>query len=142
MSETGPVPNNAHVGDFLREVIDQFMQFLDVPERASEAHEGRVRYEDRVRFMLAGLVGEVLAAGCPVFDGDTDSINQGIPDLLDQALSVIPVDAEFIAEVMSRLPGQEMADTDWLGERTLAGRAKASFNAALYITLDWEGPEF
>ena len=140
MTEATEPRDNGYIADFLRESIDHFMALLDVEERTSEAHEDKVHYEEWVRYIVVALVADVLAVGCGVSDNNTDAINRGVPDLLDRALPVLPVDAEFIGEVMSRLPGHDrmeiVADRPGvLDDRSLADHAKETFNAALYRTL-------
>ena len=139
MSSAAQGQDNGYIADFLRHRIDHFMELLNIEERTSEAHEDKVHYEEWVRYLAAELVASSLAAACGVSSYDPDVLNDGIPDLLDRALSVIPIEAQFIGEVMARLPDHErMKIVSWSGTpnaQTLADYAKESFTGALYITL-------
>ena len=99
-----------------------------------------------MRYLAAMLVADALAVVCGVSSYDPDVLNYRIPDLLDRALSAFSeVDAEFIGEMMARLPDHErMKMVSWSGipdEGTLADHAKESFKGALYIALGIEETE-
>ena len=145
MSSATQAQDNGYIADFLRESINHFMELLNIEERTSGTHEDRVHYEEWVRYLAAELVARSLAAACGVSSYDPEVLNHGIPDLLDRALSVIPVEAEFIGEVMARLPDHDrMKIVSWSGmqyARTLADHAKESFTGSLYITLGIEESE-
>ena len=132
---------------FLRERVNRFMGQLDIKERTSDTHEGRVQYEEWVRFCLVtSLVPDILAAACAVFDYEADVLNHKIPALLKRALTPLPMDIQFIGNVMSALPDQSrMRDVSLnlhggLGHFTLANEAIESFDAALCETLDIADP--
>ena len=143
MSGHDQFQGNDRLSNFLRESVNDFMGFLDIEERTSAGHEDRVHYEEWVRFcVVTSLVPNVLAAACGVFDYDPEVLNNRMPALIDRSLTTIPVDATFIGDVMSRLPGHErmkaIGDNLFGGrrDRTLADEARDSFNGALYQTLD------
>ena len=143
MSEPDQLQGNDRLSNFLRESVNDFMGLLDIEERTSAGHEDRVHYEEWVRFcVVTWLVPNVLAAACGVFDYDPEVLNNRMPALIERALTTIPVDARFISDVMSRLPGHERMkaiDDNLFGgqrHRTLADEARDSFNGALYQTLD------
>ena len=143
MTEEGQSNEIDYLADFLRDSINSFMRLIDIDERVSGAHEERVHYEEWVRFLVSTqLLPRVLAVACGVYDRASDVLNDGIPHLLERALATIPVDAEFIAGVMERLPDHERisvaASPAMLGTATLAEQARDSFNGALYSTLDVE----
>ena len=128
---------------FLRESVNRFMGSLDIRERTSDTHEGREQYDEWVRFCLVtSLVPDILAAACAGFDYDAEVLNDRIPALLKRALTPLPMDIQFIANVMSALPDQSrMRDVSLnlhggMGNFTLADDAIESFDAALYETLD------
>ena len=132
---------------FLRKSVNHFMGQLDIKERTSDTHEGRVHYEEWVRFCLVtSLVPDILAAACAVFEYDAEVLNDKIPALLKRALTPLPMDVSFIGDVMSALPGQRqirnvsMILHGDMGTFTLADEAVDSFNAALYQTLDIDDP--
>ena len=132
---------------FLRKSVNHFMGQLDIKERTSDTHEGRVHYEEWVRFCLVtSLVPDILAAACAVFEYDAEVLNDKIPDLLKRALTPLPMDVSFIGDVMSALPDQRrirnisMILHGGMGTFTLADEAVDSFNAALYQTLDIDDP--
>ena len=132
---------------FLRESVNSFMGSLDIRERTSDTHEGRVDYEEWVRFCLvASLVPDILAAACAVFDYDAEVLNDKIPALLKRALTPLPMDVSFIGDVMSALPDRSRMRIvsvnlhGGLGNFTLADEAIESFDAALYETLDIADP--
>ena len=132
---------------FLRKSVNHFMGQLDIKEMTSDTHEGRVHYEEWVRFCLVtSLVPDILAAACGVFDYEADVLNHKIPALLKRALTPLPMDIQFIGNVMSALPDQSrMRDVSLnlhggMGNFTLADEAIESFDAALYETLDIADP--
>ena len=132
---------------FLRKSVNHFMGQLDINERTSDTHEGRVQYEEWVRFCLVtSLVPDILAAACGVFDYDAEVLNDKIPALLKRALTPLPMDVSFIGDVMSALPDQRRIGIvsvnlhGRLGDFTLADEAIESFEAALYQTLDIADP--
>ena len=132
---------------FLRKSVNHFMGQLDIKERTSDTHEGRVHYEEWVRFCLViSLVPDILAAACAVFDYDAEVLNHKIPALLKRALTPLPTDVSFIGDVMSALPDQNRMRIvslnlhGDLGNFTLADEAIESFDAALYQTLDIAEP--
>ena len=136
-----------HLSGFLRKSVNRFMGSLDIRDKTSDMHEGREQYEEWVRFCLVtSLVPDILAAACGVFDYDADVLNHKIPALLKRALSPLPMDIQFIGNVMSALPDQSwMRDVSLnlhggLGNCTLAEEAIESFDAALYQTLDIADP--
>ena len=141
-------PNDQdRLSGFLRKSVNHFMGQLDIKERTSDTHEGRVQYEELVRFCLVtSLVPDILAAACAVFDYDAEVLNDKIPALVKRALISIPMDVSFIADVMSELPDQSrMRDVSVnlhgdLGNCTIAEEAIESFDAALYETLDIADP--
>ena len=145
MSESDQVQDVNRNADFLRERIDHFMEVLNIEERTSAAHADMVHYEEWVRYLAAELVADAIAVACGVSSYDPDVLNHRIPDLLDRALAVIPVDVDFIGEVMPRLPDHErMKMVSWSGmpdDRNLADHAKESFTGALHITLGMEETE-
>ena len=73
-------------------------------------------------------------------------LNHKIPALLKRALTTLPMDIQFIGNVMSALPDQSrMRDVSLnlhggMGNFTLADEAIESFDAALYETLDIADP--
>ena len=147
MTNPEQLPNSDRLSSFLRERVNQFMGLLDIEERISVRHEDRVHYEEWVRFCLVtSFVPDVLAIACAAFDFDPKVLNDRMPALIERALTTIPVDAEFIADVMSRLPDHQRMQivgenllggrTDW----TLADQARDTFNAALYQTLEIGDP--
>ena len=132
---------------FLRKSVNDFMGQLDIEERAVDTHEGRQQYDEWVRFCLVtSLVPDILAAVCAVFDYDAEVLNDKIPALLKRALTPLPMDIQFIGNVMSALPDQSrMRDVSLnlhggMGNFTLADEAIESFDAALYETLDIAAP--
>ena len=132
---------------FLRKRVNRFMGQLDIKERTSDTHEGRVQYEEWVRFCLVtSLLPDILAAACAVFEYDAEVLNDKIPALLKRALTSLPMDVSFIGDVMSALPDQSrirnvsMILHGGMGTFTLADEAVDSFNAALYQTLDIDDP--
>ena len=141
-------PNDqVRLSGFLRKSVNRFMGQLDIKERTSDTHEGRVQYEEWVRFCLVtSLLPDILAAACGVFDYDADALNHKIPALLKRALTPLPMDIQFIGNVMSALPDQSrMRDVSLnlhggMGNFTLADEAIESFDAALYETLDIADP--
>ena len=132
---------------FLRESVNRFMASLDINERTSDTHEGRVQYEEWVRFCLVtSLLPDTLAAACGVFDYEADVLNHKIPALLKRALNPLPMDVSFIGDVMSALPDRSRMRNvsvnlhGGLGNCTLADEAIETFDAALYQTLDIVDP--
>ena len=132
---------------FLRESVNSFMGSLDIRERTSDTHEGRVHYEEWVRFCLVtSLVPDILAAACAVFDYDAEVLNDKIPALLKRALTPLPMDVSFIGDAMSALPDQSRMRIvsvnlhGGLGNFTLADEAIESFDAALYEALNIADP--
>ena len=132
---------------FLRESVNRFMSSLEIRERTSDTHEGRVHYEEWVRFCLVtSLVPDILAAACGVFDYEAEVLNHKIPALLKRALTPLPMDIQFIGNAMSAFPDQSrMRDVSLnlhggRGNFTLAEEAIESFDAALYATLDIADP--
>ena len=127
---------------FLRKSVNHFMGQLDIKERTSDTHEGRVHYEEWVRFCLVtSLVPDILAAACAVYGYDAEVLNDKIPALLKRALTPLPMDVSFIGDVMSALPDQRRMRIvsanlhRGLENGTLADEARDSFDAALYQTL-------
>ena len=140
-------PDNDRLGSFLRESIDRFMGRLNIPERTSDAHEDQVHYEEWVRFCLATwLVPDVLATACAVFDFDADILNERMPDLLERGLTLVPMDAAFISDVMTRLPDHRRMQIvvenlhRGLGDWTWAHEMRHAFDIALCQTLDIPDP--
>ena len=132
---------------FLRESVNRFMASLDIRERTLDTHEGQKQYEEWVRFCLVtSLVPDILAAACAVFEYDAEVLNHKIPALLKRALTPLPMDIQFIGNVMSALPDQSrMRDVSLNlhggpGNFTLADEAIESFDAALYATLGIADP--
>ena len=132
---------------FLRKSVNHFMGQLDIKESTSDTHEGRVHYEEWVRFCLVtSLVPDILAAACAVYGYDAEVLNDKIPALLKCALTPLPMDVSFIGDVMSALPDQgrirnvSMILHGGMGTFTLADEAVDSFDAALYRTLDIADP--
>ena len=141
-------PNDQdRLSGFLRKSVNHFMGQLDIKEKTPDTHEARVRYEELVRFCLVtSLVPDILAAACAVFDYDAEVLNDKIPALLKRALTPLPMDVSFIADVMAALPDQSrMRDVflnlhGGMGNFTLADEAIETFDAALYQTLDIDDP--
>ena len=141
-------PNDQdRLSGFLRKSVNRFMGQLDINERTSDTHEGRVQYEEWVRFCLVtSLVPDILAAACAVFDYDAEVLNDKIPAMLKRALTPLPMDVSFIGDVMSALPDQRRIRIvsvnlhGGLDNFTLADEAIESFDAALYETLDIADP--
>ena len=141
-------PNDQdRLSGFLRKSVNRFMGSLDIRERTSATYEGRVHYEEWVRFCLVtSLVPDILAAACAVFDYDAEVLNDRIPALLKRALTPLPMDVSFIGDVMSALADQSRMGIisvnlhGGLGNFTLADEAIESFDAALYETLDIADP--
>ena len=132
---------------FLRKRVNRFMGSLDIKERTLDTHEGQKQYEEWVRFCLVtSLVPDILAAACAVFEYDAEVLNHKIPALLKRALTPLPMDIQFIGNVMSALPDQSRMRHvslnlhGGLGNFTLADEAIDSFDAALYQTLDIADP--
>ena len=98
-----------------------------------------------MRFWLTcQLIPDVLALVCGMFDFDRNIINQGLPDLIKNALPAMPLDAEFIAEVMRQLPDQELMTR--LAENVYAGEdfpsvAIGRFRDSLNWTMEIEQPD-
>ena len=140
-------PDSDRLATFLRESINRFMGSLDIKERTSATHEDRVHFEEWVRFCLVtALVPDVLAAACGAYEFDAEALNYRMPALLERALTPIPVDASFISNARSRLPGHNrmriVAANLHLGRGgwTWAKEAQHSFSAALYQTREIPDP--
>lgn len=143
MANPEQIPNSDRLSSFLRESVNQFMGLLDIEERTSVRHEDRVHYEEWVRFCLVtSFVPDVLAVASGAFDFDPEVLNDRMPALIERALTTIPVDAEFIDDVISRLPDHQrmkIVRENLMGGRadwTLADQARDTFDAALYQTLE------
>ena len=147
MPDQDQFSDNGRLAGFLRESINTFMGRLDIRERVSDSHEDRVHYEEWVRFCLVtSLLPDILAAACAAFDFDAEVLNNRMPDLLERALTPIPVDASFIADVMARLPDHRrmrvvaenlrLGRSDWTWEH----EARHAFDTALCQTLDIPDP--
>ena len=147
MPDRGFPHEQDRLSGFLRKRVNRFMGSLDIRERTSDTHEGQKQYEEWVRVCLVtSLVPDILAAACGVFDYDAEVLSHKIPALLKRALTSLPIDIQFIGNVMSALPDQSrMRDVSLnlhggLGNFTLADEAIESFDAALYATLDLADP--
>ena len=129
-------PDLDRLSDLLRESVSQFMDHLNIEERTSSKHEEQVHFEEWVRYLLGtSLIPDVLAVACGVFEYDARVLNDRMPALLDRWVMTIPVDAEFISDVMARLPDhQRMKHVGY----SLGDEARHVFNAALYQVLDIE----
>ena len=99
---------NEYLARFLRDSVADCIRMIASDEQAERDREEQVNFEQLVRFWLTcQLIPDILAVACGIFDFDGNVINQEMPDLIKNALPTVPLNAEFIAEVMRHVPDQE-----------------------------------
>ena len=145
MQDAQGVRDNEYLAMFLRANVGDCIRMITNYERGEPGHEDQVNFEQWVRFWLTcQLIPDILALACGISDFDGDAINQGIPDLLRNALPTVPLDAEFVAEVMERLPDQgpmEFLAENLLSQGDSTSLALGKFNDALHWTMEINHPD-
>ena len=99
---------DGYLSEFLRRSITDCISMIAGYERGAYTHEEQVNFEHWVRFWLVcQFMPDVLAAACGIYDFDGDVINRRMPDFVENVPSAVPINAEFIAEIMRQLPDHE-----------------------------------
>lgn len=99
---------DGYLSEFVRRSISDCVSVIAGYERGAPTHEEQVNFEQWIRFWLVcQFLPDVLAAACGVYDFDGDVINLRMPGIVENVPLAVPINADFIAEVMRQLPDQE-----------------------------------
>lgn len=137
--------DNGYLSRILRDSIDGCISMIASWPQSERSHEEQVNFEQLVRFWLTcRLIPDILAVACGTFHFDGNVVNREMPDLIRHALPTVPLNAEFIAEVMGSLPDQEsmepLAANLYPGD-DLISLALGRFNDSLPVTMHIDQPD-
>ena len=137
--------DDGYLARFLRDSVADCVKMIASDEQAERDREEQVNFEQLVRFWLTcQLIPDILAVACGIFDFDGNVINQEMPDLIKNALPTVPLNAEFIAEVMRQVLDQEkmnrLAANLHSGD-DLISLALGQLNDSLHRTMEIDQPD-
>ena len=97
-------------GNYLQEIIEEFLALAGYATVAGHVHSERVRSELFLRSMVENeLVPRVLAFSCLLLGAEVSVIHQEIPDLLRAMSTALPSEAEFLTMMSRRVDTETYA---------------------------------
>ena len=128
--------DRTRMAKLMKEAVDQFMEITSLAYHSTGTHQGKVDYEEWLRYCVTtSLVPDLMAIACGIENlaqGETVTETESI---IKESADTTILEREFVEKMMTRVPDSERMQRIAEHAESMGEKAAATFKLCLWQTL-------